>query len=769
MTLAPDDFESLVADLFSKEWGARLETFKVGKDQGIDLRHSRTLAGEPEAIVQCKRYRPDRFAALARALRDEQSNLRKLNPTRYVVATSVPLSDHQKDKLLELVSPWCRGKDDIYGASELNGLLRMHPDVVQAHFKLWISGTAILSRVLHAEVFALSEANIELARSAISRLVVHDGLAQAMEILEERRHVLVLGNPGIGKSTLARMMMCKYINDGFEPVWTTTIRDAWKVADQAKDTGRKIFVVLDDFLGRLRFDDRKLDKDEDRSLFTLLDYAAHRQNLRLVLTTREYILQDAKRASGLLDERGRDLHSYTLLLDEYSRMHRARIVFNHLYFSDLPDSRLQSIVESQTYQTIIDHRHFNPRVVETISKAANSRSLTDAEYLEYVAKEFANPKDLWRHPFENEIVPRARTLLFVLWTFGGECELTQLQFATSLIQTGTAAEERQVEFEAALRQLDGNFFEVARHAPEDGDWVYQVSFQNPSVEEFVEQRIASDARALLRMIDSVVTFKQVNVLLLFIERLVKEQGVESRALYGSLRDAAARLGSPEDARPDVWRQSEPLASRMQVLLRIERHADVTDERSNALREMMMDLDFWTNIIDGSQSTDSIPKAAKRLAWWIDRESGWIEEDRVRCAEAMRYAVIAFLSGEDAWALPIESLFDLLDGFWSLVADPLADLERDVISSGVSQIIDCILLNTTNPDEVKSEIHYLGLVGTIVDKPFSREIAQLREYAQGLEERQDEDRGERPVPPPPTTIAPATDGDIEQLFSGLLQR
>jgi hypothetical protein len=159
MTLAPDDFESLVADLFSKEWGARLETFKVGKDQGIDLRHSRTLAGEPEAIVQCKRYRPDRFAALARALRDEQSNLRKLNPTRYVVATSVPLSDHQKDKLLELVSPWCRGKDDIYGASELNGLLRMHPDVVQAHFKLWISGTAILSRVLHAEVFALSEAN----------------------------------------------------------------------------------------------------------------------------------------------------------------------------------------------------------------------------------------------------------------------------------------------------------------------------------------------------------------------------------------------------------------------------------------------------------------------------------------------------------------------------------------------------------------------------------------------------------------------------------
>ena len=232
-------------------------------------------------------------------------------------------------------------------------------------------------------------------------------------MLEQRRHLLILGNPGIGKSTLARMMMARYVAQGYEAVWTTTVRDAWRVLGEPRDASRKLFLVLDDFLGRLRFSESKLQQDEDRSLFALLDTAARTSHLRIVLTTREYILEDAKRASGLLDERGRDMKTYTLLLNRYSEAHRARMVFNHLYFSDLPDSRLEVFVASRAYRTIVSHRHFSPRVVESISKAANSQSLTDDEFLEYVTREFDNPKELWRHPFENEISPLARLLLIV--------------------------------------------------------------------------------------------------------------------------------------------------------------------------------------------------------------------------------------------------------------------------------------------------------------------------------------------------------------------
>jgi hypothetical protein len=49
-TLDPTDFEALVADLFSKSWGSRLESFKTGKDGGIDLRHSRVPSDQPTTI-----------------------------------------------------------------------------------------------------------------------------------------------------------------------------------------------------------------------------------------------------------------------------------------------------------------------------------------------------------------------------------------------------------------------------------------------------------------------------------------------------------------------------------------------------------------------------------------------------------------------------------------------------------------------------------------------------------------------------------------------
>jgi len=70
------------------------------------MRHSRVIADQPRSILQCKRYRPERYAALARNLQDELGNLERLQPERYVVATSVPLSAHQKDRLLEILSPW---------------------------------------------------------------------------------------------------------------------------------------------------------------------------------------------------------------------------------------------------------------------------------------------------------------------------------------------------------------------------------------------------------------------------------------------------------------------------------------------------------------------------------------------------------------------------------------------------------------------------------------------------------------------------------------
>ena len=600
----------------------------------------------------------------------------------------MPLSSHQKDKLVEAVSPWCQGPQDIYGCAELNELLRQHPAVVTAHFKLWISGTQVLRQVLHADVFALSNANLDAARDLISRLVVHDGVKDALEVLEQRRHLLILGNPGIGKSTLARMMMARYVAQGYEAVWTTTVRDAWRVLGEPRDGGRKLLLVLDDFLGRVRFNESKLQQDEDRSLFALLDTAARYSHLRIVLTTREYILEEAKRASGLLGERGRDMKTYTLLLKQYSDAHRARMVFNHLYFSDLPDSRLESFVASRAYRAIVSHRHFSPRVVESISKSANSQSLTDDEFLEYVTKEFENPKDLWRHPFENEISPLARLLLAVLWTFGGRATIREFQSACARLQSGTAEEERQLEFEKALRQLDGNFMQIGQFEASETEVGLHVSFQNPSVEEFVEQRMENDLGMLRVSVGATQFFRQISNLLEYLEaHAASMPRADVSETYAALRGRAYEIINPKtgqilnQVRESSFRlpwwlfDRTSSADRVQALLKLDKAAEANDERGRVAREAPAHQAYWVNLMEHVRGSRHTANSLRHLAWWIRDDSEWTEEEVWHCMEAMRHAFQQLIARDDAYLLEINAVQEMIDGFWTSVEDWPSAAER----------------------------------------------------------------------------------------------
>jgi hypothetical protein len=146
------------------------------------------LAGTETAIVQCKRYAPHRFEELHRIVKKEKKKLDLIKPQRYVLVTSVGLSPTNKDKLIKTLEPWCKSTADIYGPSELNGLLRENPDIERAHFKLWISSTAVLEQIVHSRIFNVTHSTIESTKACLSRIVMHDGVNRALEMLDEDHH-----------------------------------------------------------------------------------------------------------------------------------------------------------------------------------------------------------------------------------------------------------------------------------------------------------------------------------------------------------------------------------------------------------------------------------------------------------------------------------------------------------------------------------------------------------------------------------------------------
>ncbi|KJD38694.1 hypothetical protein QD46_17870 [Paenibacillus polymyxa] len=520
-TLSDHDFELLTRDLLQLELQITLESFKKGRDGGIDLRYS--IDKNKSLIIQCKHYAKSSYSNLKTSLKNELQKVKELAPSRYLIVTSLGLTPMNKDEIIEIFAPYIGSTADIYGADDINNMIGKFPEVEQRHLMLWANSINQFQNVLKMDEINRSNFFIENIVEKARRFVMFSTYDKALEQLEKNHFCIIAGQPGVGKTTLAEILALRYLKEGYEPIKVT--RSVNQINSMYKNAGeQKQFFVFDDFLGQSNLRDTFSDNEED-DLSLLLSKIQKSSEKRLVITSRDYILKDALLKNEKLARSVLKKSEYVLNMNELNAVERTKLVCSYLEDTQLDKHSIESVIENGTFIPVIQHPNFNPRILEYTTKQLATNNLS--EIINKLTECFENPKEVWDLAFKH-IPSQTRDLLFVLASMPSEVLLSDLQLAYNAFRSQYAKlEEWEDSFIEKLEALEHVFIDIEVIVQVGKQNIRIVKFQNPSIFDYLKHKILNSNELIEKICKNAIYIEQ----LIFMSRLLSRESFNSQYSY----------------------------------------------------------------------------------------------------------------------------------------------------------------------------------------------------------------------------------------------
>jgi hypothetical protein len=212
------------------------------------------------------------------------------------------------------------------------------------------------------------------------------------------------------------------------------------------------------------------------------------ENKILIFTTREYILNQAKLRLEHFDNI--QFQKCIMDLSKYTTFIKAKILYNHLYFNDIPFNYIKELINQKYLFEIIKHPNYSPRIIESFTQSKLWNSYSAKDFPRNLKQVFDYPDTIWKHAFENQISELSRYLLYCLVLFNGEIDFDnlyeQLKEITKHVNTKIGVD--YLSFKKSLREIDNSFIKIKRDYKNN----LIISFQNPSIQDFLIKYIDDD-------------------------------------------------------------------------------------------------------------------------------------------------------------------------------------------------------------------------------------------------------------------------------------
>ena len=502
------EFEALCNDIMSRKLGIPLRRFGPGRDGGVDLTDDAT---KKNIVVQVKHYRSSPTDQLVRSLKNELPKVKKLQPKKYYICCSRELTAKNISELYQHFGAYMESSWNIVTLTEIDDLLHQdaYRDILKRHFKLWLDDVGILEDIFSNELFVDCEVLLDDIEQQQKFFVQTKAFDQALNALENHQVLCIVGNPGVGKSITSKMLVLHYAASKYQVRYTSDVTDLGSLKRSiSQDPNKKEIILLDDCFGQAYFEMRS---EQSTALVELIKYVKRRPNKILILNSRVTIFHEAQqRQQKLAQSLDRDDFKVFLLdVNNLSDVEKAKIFYNHISFSGIPDEYLAEIYRDHHYRVIVSHQNYSPRIIEFVCSPRRYHDIEPRHFFDFVMKHLDNPSEMWADEYDNRLRSEDRILLQTIYSLTPtfvKTDLVRHCFEHRIAAIPTI-DKTTNQFERSLVRLSEGF---VRNLDKTGK--HYVSMHNPSINDFLRARFQSHPLERDELIRSICTIAQLRII-----------------------------------------------------------------------------------------------------------------------------------------------------------------------------------------------------------------------------------------------------------------